>query len=102
MWEKTGLYEHHLRTNCGAMLASTHCEFRKALFYPGEVRIITRVSFVKNTSFGFDHFLQNETGEIVAEAKDVMVMYDFSSDEKIPIPDWLRNRFLATTIDNTL
>lgn len=94
-WDQTGLTDFHLKTNCGAMLASTHCDFKQPLFYPGTVKISTRVGFIKNTSFGFQHTLTNSAGEIVAEALDIMVMFDFANNTKITIPEWLRERFVG-------
>lgn len=89
-WEKIGLYQEFLEMKKGPMLASVNCDFKKPLFYPGQVTIRTRMEFIKNTSFGFHHVLLNENGEIAAEAHDVMVMFDFNTNEKIPFPDEMR------------
>ncbi len=89
-WEKIGLYQSFLKTKTGPMLASTHCDFKKPLFYPGSVVVQTRVEFIKNTSFGFHHQILNENGEIAAEAHDVMVMFDFLKNEKVQFPAELR------------
>ncbi len=72
------------------MLASTHCDFKKPLFYPGNIIVQTRVEFIKNTSFGFHHEVLNEKDELAAEAHDVMVMYDFLKNEKVVFPIELR------------
>jgi acyl-CoA thioester hydrolase len=89
-WEKIGLYKDFLETKKGPMLASVNCQFRRPLFYPGEVTIRTRMEFIKNTSFGFHHELANEQGEVVAEAHDVMVAFDFNLNEKMSFPEELR------------
>lgn len=91
-WDQVGLTVSHLETNIGPMLASVNCEFRKPLFYPGEVTILTRTEFIKNTSFGFHHWLMNDKGEMAAEAHDVMVMFDFNSHEKVPFPQPFREK----------
>lgn len=91
-WELIGLSQSHLQTGIGAMLASTKCDFKKPLMYPGTVTILSRIDFVKTTSFGFHHLLLNNDQAISAEAKDVMVMFDFTKNEKIPIPDWMREK----------
>jgi acyl-CoA thioester hydrolase len=90
-WDSLGLTEFHREHNIGPMLASCKCDFRKPLFYPGQVKISAGLAFVKNTSFGLIHEIRNERGELAAEASDVMVMYDFNEDHKVPIPDWMRD-----------
>lgn len=89
-WEASGLYEMHVKLNRGPMLVSTHCDFRRPLFYPGKAIVKTRVAFIKNSSFGLDHVILNEKGELCAEGRDVAVCYDFNTNETFRIPDELR------------
>jgi len=89
-WDEVGITKTHKETNIGPMLASTSCQFKQPLFYPGEVRIEAKVSFIKNTSFGFHHTIYTTSNEIAAEADDVMVLYDFTKNEKVVIPESLR------------
>lgn len=60
------------------------------MFYPGKAIVKTKVSFVKNSSFGLEHVILNEKGELCAEGRDVAVCYDFNIDETFRIPDELR------------
>jgi len=92
-WDQTGISFTHLQTKIGPMLASCKCDFKLPLFYPGEVKIQSRTEFIGNSSFGFVHQLYNEKGECVAEARDVMVMFDFNLNTKVDFPDELRARF---------
>lgn len=89
-WEHIGLTQMHAQKKQGPMLASTSCTFLKPLFYPGQVAIQTKLAFVKTTSFGLHHQLLNEKNEIVAEAADVVVMYDFTRESKMEIPGEIR------------
>lgn len=89
-WDQIGLTTAHRKTNIGPMLASCKCDFKLPLFYPGKVTIHTRLEFIKNTSFGFHHRLMNESGEIVAEGYDVMVMFDFNLNQKVLFPEAMR------------
>ena len=89
-WERTGIYREFLETKKGPMLASVNCDFRRPLFFPGSVRILTRMEFIKNTSFGFHHRLFDDKSEMAAEAHDIMVSFDFNKNEKIPFPQELR------------
>ncbi|MFI5222525.1 MAG: acyl-CoA thioesterase [Bacteroidia bacterium] len=89
-WQQMGIDVSRKPHPIGLMLASCTCKFMKPLFYPGELFINVTVDFIKNTSFGFHHQLLNEKHELVAEAHDVMVMFDFEKNEKVLIPGELR------------
>jgi acyl-CoA thioester hydrolase len=89
-WEQMGLVELHGGMSAGPMLASTGCRFRKPLFYPGHIVVQARVDFIRHTSFGLHHQVLDADGEVAAEAQDVVVMFDFTRNEKIPIPLHLR------------
>lgn len=97
-WDHIGLTESHRQTGIGPMLVSCQCDFKKPLFYPGEVIIQSRTQFIKNTSFGFYHHLKNQQGVTVAEASDAMVMYDFNSKRKVQFPDELKIKPVMTVI----
>lgn len=68
------------------MLASYKCDFKLPLFYPGQITILARIDFIKNTSFGISHRILNHEGKIAAEAQDILVMFDFNKNEKTAIP----------------
>jgi acyl-CoA thioester hydrolase len=91
-WEIAGLSGAFEETKIGPVLVSTGCQFRKPLFYPGQIIIQARLSFIKTTSFGLQHRIINELGELVAEAEDVVVVFDFNKNEKMPLPEWFRAR----------
>lgn len=89
-WELIGLYKMLTEEKIGPLLASAECQFKTPLYYPGNIRILTRLEFIKNTSFGLEYHLLNDAGETVAEAHDVMVLWDFNQNVKCEIPDKLR------------
>ena len=82
----TALWENRIGPN----LASSSCQFRKPLFYPGNITIQSRLEFIKNTSFGIHHQIFNQANELCAEAHDVVVMFDFNKNEKVQIGDEMR------------
>lgn len=90
-WDKTGINELHRHQNLGPILASTTCQFKKPLFFPGNITISTRVKNIGNTSFVLQHLIINDNNEIAAEAEDVIVMYDFNKNEKAGIPGSIKN-----------
>src|SRR5690349_13254432 len=85
-WEEIGLMELYKKEKIGAMLLSTTCKFHLPLFYPGNIVIEASMDFIKNTSFGIQHKIKNEKSEIVAEAQDIIVIYDFVRNQKTPFP----------------
>ena len=94
-WERIGLYQSFLADRRGPMLASVRCDFRKPLFYPGLVTLRTETAFIRTTSFGFAHTLVDHAGDVAAEASDVMVMFDYVVNQKLPFPAVFRDRIAA-------
>jgi acyl-CoA thioester hydrolase len=89
-WEISGLSLLFDENKIGPILLSTGCQFIKPLFYPGNIIVECRIEFIKNTSFGIHHRILNEQNEIAAEAHDVIVMFDFNKNEKVPVSDEFR------------
>ncbi|MBC8172441.1 MAG: acyl-CoA thioesterase [Chitinophagales bacterium] len=100
-WEVIGLYKDFNETNTGPMLVSASMQFRKPLFYPGNIIVQTTIEFIKNTSFGLLHQILNAQNEIVAEGNDVVVLYDFNTNEKVVIPQWLKDNITLVENENT-
>ncbi|MDQ3048333.1 MAG: acyl-CoA thioesterase, partial [Bacteroidota bacterium] len=89
-WEQVGITNLYSENKTGPMLASTALQFRKPLFYPGNIVVKARIELIKTTSFILHHIILNNEGEICAEAQDVIVMFDFISNQKAPFSDQLR------------
>jgi len=89
-WEASGIYEMYENSNMGTMLVSSHCDFKKSLYYPGKAIVKTKLDFIKNSSFGLKHLILIEAQEVCAEGKDVVVCYDFEKDKTFKIPEDLR------------
>jgi acyl-CoA thioester hydrolase len=95
-WEEVGIYQNFQKTKQGPMVASVQCDFKKPLFFPGHVTIQTEMVYIKTTSFSLKHDMYNDDGELVATATDVEVMFDFTENIKIPVPQWIRDRVAET------
>lgn len=91
-WMALGMKEVKNENGLGPVLVSATCQFRQPLFFPGDVVIESRLFFMKNTSFGMRHLLFNDKKELVAEAEDVVVLFDFNKNEKAPIPVEIREK----------
>jgi len=88
--EITGLMQLQSEIKVGPILASTTCQFLKVLFYPGKITIYSKVEIIKNTSFIIQHKIFNDQNEIAAEAQDIIVVFDFNKNTKMPIPDKIK------------
>ncbi len=81
----------------GPILAHTRCDFLAPVRYPAEVVVGARVSRLGNTSFGMEYeaALADSPGSAVARGEGVVVLIDYASGAKIPIPSDLRGKLEA-------
>ncbi|HLN19509.1 MAG TPA: acyl-CoA thioesterase [Bacteroidales bacterium] len=85
----------HKEEKIGPVIASTTCQFKKSLFYPGCVTVYSRIELIKNTSFGIVNYVYNDDNELVAQINDIIVLSDLVKKTKIPLPENLRKRLDA-------
>jgi len=88
--EAIGLMQSQAEKKIGPVLASINCQYYKELFYPGQVTVYSKVDYIKNTSFRIQHRIYNDKNELIAEAQDIIVCYDFRKNTKLAIPDDVR------------
>ena len=98
--EETGMMRFHGETGIGTVLASTSCQFKKQLFYPGHVTVRSVVDHIKNTSFHMRHAVLNDDNECVAEMHDILVMFDYNKNVKQSIPEMFREIMIKTELDS--
>ncbi len=72
------------------LLVSVNCDFKKPLYFPGNIRVESKPDILGNTSFGFFHQIFDDHGTLAAEARDVMVFFDFNSNNKLSLPEEFR------------
>lgn len=61
--------------------------YLKAALFEDLLRVYTRVSYIKNSSFGFEHIIENlDTGIIIAEGMGVLAHVDPVIKKSIPLP----------------
>ena len=57
-------------------------------FYDDELDVYSRVSFIKNSSFGYDHIIvRKKTGEIIVDGKGVVVFVDPKTRKSTPLTE---------------
>jgi acyl-CoA thioester hydrolase len=78
----------------GIIVARVEIDFRAPVRLGDEVEVTVQASRFGEKSFDLDHELRVD-GRIVAEAKTVLVTYDYSTREAVPIPDEWREKLAA-------
>jgi acyl-CoA thioester hydrolase len=73
------------------ILARVEIDFRSELRSGEEVEVRSRCSRIGTKSFDLEHELR-ANGRVVAEAKSVLVSYDYRLGASVPVPDELRER----------
>ncbi len=69
-------------------MARNEINYLKVAIFEDKLRIYTRVSYIKNSSFGFEHIIENINNQIVvAEGAGVLVHVNPITRKSIPLPD---------------
>ncbi|AFH49961.1 Putative thioesterase [Ignavibacterium album JCM 16511] len=62
--------------------------YRDHAFYDDELEIYSRISYIKNSSFGFDHLIiKRKTGQIIVDGKGVVVYVDPKTKKSTALPE---------------
>jgi acyl-CoA thioester hydrolase len=86
-----GLNHMFKEKSLGPILASSACNFIRPLHYPDNILVQSGVESIGNSSFVILHQILNGSGTVCAEAKDVVVMFDFKRNTKMAVPEEIRN-----------
>jgi acyl-CoA thioester hydrolase len=86
-----------LTQGVGPILASVTCDYLRPVVYPGTVVVGTRVAKLGNTSFTLEHglWLEGAPEALQARGQSVVVLVDYASGTKTPIPGPVRERLTA-------
>ena len=76
------------------IVARIEIDFRAPVRFGGEVEITARATRFGDKSFDLAHELRVD-GQVVAEAKSVLVGYDYAKGEPVTIPDEWREKLAA-------
>lgn len=72
------------------VVAKTSIDYSTAAQFDDPYTVFTRVSFVKNSSFGFEHVIRHENGAIMAVVSSVLVHLNPATHAPERIPDAYR------------
>jgi acyl-CoA thioester hydrolase len=78
------------------ILARVEIDFRAELRVGEEIEVRTRCGRIGTKSFDLEHELRAD-GRVVAEARSVLVAYDYEQSRSVEVPDSVRARLLAPT-----
>ncbi|MBM4176882.1 MAG: acyl-CoA thioesterase [Ignavibacteria bacterium] len=66
------------------------CEYYEPCSIDDEITLYTRIAFIKNSSFGFEQVLfNNSSGKFAAFGSDVIVNVDYKTRQRAVIPEGL-------------
>lgn len=73
-----------------AVVARQSCDYRKPIFFNGDVVVTLRVAKVGSTSFELFYRIHDGRGTTYAEATSIMVCFDRKSQKPMPVPECVR------------
>jgi acyl-CoA thioester hydrolase len=91
-FELLGMSSRTKGLHVGPIMASVSAQFKKQILYPGMIRVLSTIQELKTTSLHMKHYVIDDDDEIAAEGHDVIVMFDFLSNEKHIITEELRKK----------
>lgn len=69
-------------------MARNEINYLKPAFFDDDINIYTRISYIKNSSFGFEHIVERQrNGDILAEGRGVLVHVDPVTKKSVQLPD---------------
>lgn len=90
-WDNTGIRDLMTPRQCGPILASIHCNYRRQLRYPDTVEIGARVVRIGRTSMTLEHAACSDAlGTIAADGESVVVLFNYARQQPEVIQDDLR------------
>ncbi|HEY6626332.1 MAG TPA: thioesterase family protein [Ignavibacteriaceae bacterium] len=62
--------------------------YRSHAYYDDVLEVYSRISYIKNSSFGYDHLIvQQKTGEVIVDGKGVVVFVDPKTRKSTALPE---------------
>jgi acyl-CoA thioester hydrolase len=77
-----------LEGNSFFIMVHNDCDYYSSAHLDDELLIYTRINFIKNSSFGFEHLVEKiGTQQIIASGAGVVVHIDKSTQKPMPLPN---------------
>ena len=74
----------------GVILARVECDYKRPTKCGAVLEIRLTVAEIGRTSFRYEYEIVDEQGRVVVTATTVQVMYDYTTEKPVPIPDEIR------------
>ncbi|OGF56868.1 MAG: thioesterase [Candidatus Fraserbacteria bacterium RBG_16_55_9] len=95
-FERIGYLETIKTTGVGPILASTCCNFKKALTFPDKIYVGAKISEMSEDRFRMQYRIVSEKlGKIAAEGDGWIVSFNYREGRKAPVPPEIRARIEA-------
>jgi acyl-CoA thioester hydrolase len=75
----------------GVILAHAEMDYLRPVRYGDTIEVQLRVVELGRTSFKYEYLIADSEGRAVAKARTVQVMYDYTAEKPVPIPDRIRD-----------
>lgn len=76
-----------LEGNSFFIMVHNYCDYLRSAHLDDELIIHTKVGFIKNTSFGFEHAVERKSdGALIAKGGGVVVHINKTTQIKLPLP----------------
>ena len=90
-FEKIGYLATAQMTGIGPILASTRCDFKRALTFPDKIFVGSRISELSEDRFTMQYRIVSEKlQKIAAEGEGLIVSFNYREGRKVPIPSEIR------------
>ena len=76
----------------GVILARAEIDYRLPARYGDVLEVRIGLAEIGRTSFTYEYEIGAETGALIATARTVMVMYDYTTGRPVPVSDTIRAR----------
>jgi acyl-CoA thioester hydrolase len=76
----------------GVIMARAEIDYRRPAHYGETLEVRISLAAIGKTSFTYDYEVVDEQNRLVASARTVQVMYDYTSARPVPIPVDIREK----------
>ena len=85
-------FEHLPDGTPGVILARAEIDYRLPAHYGDVLEVRIALEKIGRTSFSYTYEIIDQQARVVAQARSVQVMYDYSAGQPVPVPDNIRQR----------
>jgi len=91
-FKKIGVIEYMQAHRIGPILASTRCDFKAPLTYPGSIQIAASIKDIRAKRFTMAYVVYSENlASIAASGEGLIVYYNYKKFKSCPIPEKIVN-----------